>query len=532
MAAKKASSTLKRQFTTRMLIVLIIILSCSSVFQYVYLSKKIESDVALEANKVSESIEQGINETDVASKAIELQLDLKLKIIAQRINDRLGDKPLEEVTNEELLSLSKEFGVAGITLLQDMDKDHGITGVKSTQPSDIGFSFKQFLGEDSYGYQTLNSLYHGKKIDGTFETYIDKNTYMLPIAPSGSNNKKPTFFKYGYYKPDDKDYIINPFLEANEVYHFTQEVGPNNWIKKVLDSNKNVKEIAVLTPKVYADPSLVKAKTETWKKVDYGNFKLETQKDRDTLVKLAKGPKRVAYISKQGGKTFYKVFIPVTDGKVIYVGLDYDLLSKPLKSMSLILLIFSLLSLLALFILSTSFFSNIYKNIQAIISQINLLEAGDFTARSTVIDKGELRDLSASINHMAETLSHVLKDTTKQAEKVQSLALTLKAETDDSVEKVYELSIDLTSNAREDNFDIADFLDLVEEKLNMVEQTEDINNLIQRVKHIRDLSDNRSESTTDITITMSDLIKSLQAQSVELSKISSTLFKNMYKFKL
>lgn len=528
---KKKSSTLQKQFVTRMLIVLLIILSCSGAIQYMYLSKRVDSDVAVEAFKVSKSIEQGIYETKAASTAIELQLDLRLKLIAQHISDRLGDRPLDAITNDELLKLSKEFNIAGITLFKEKD-GADVVGVKSTAPSDIGFSFKKYLGEGSHGYKDMYNLLHGKKINVEYETYVDKNTIILPTAPSGSNSKTPTFYKYGYYVSDGKNYIINPYFEANEVYHFTQEVGPDAWIKTVLESNKDVKEVAVVSPKVYADPSLLKIKTQLWKKIDYGTFKSETEKDKKVLVSLAKNPKRTSYTVNQNGETYYKMFIPMKDGRVIYVGLDYNHLSAPLKNMSLILLIFSLISLLALFILSTRFFSNIYKNIQVIISQIKTLESGDFSTKSTIEGKGELADLSASTNHMTETLSHVLKNTTKQAEKVQNLALTLKTDTDESVEKVYALSIDLTSKAREDNYEITDLLDVLEDKLTHLEQSEVLKEILSKVQVIRELSNSRSESTTDITITLSDLIKSLQAQSVELSDISSTLFKNMYNFKV
>lgn len=531
MKLKQKNSTLKKQFITRMLVVLLVILSCSGIFQYMYLSKKINSDVKVESNKVSKSIEQGIYETQAASKAIELQLDLKLKVIAQSISQRLGDKPLEEITNNELLALSKEFNIAGITLLEEQE-DKAIVGVKSTAPSDIGFNFKEVLGEDSHGYKIMYALLHGEELETTYETYVDENTFVLPIAPSGSHSDKPTFFKYGYYVAEEKKYIINPFFEANEVYHFTQEVGPDTWINAVLESNQNVEEIAVLTPEVFADPSLLEIKTELWKKIEYGKFDSETEKDRETLINLSKKPERVAYIEKQGDKTYYKVFIPTNDGKVIYVGLDYDRLSEPLKNMALILLVFSLISLVALFILSTKFFSKIYKNIQVIISQIKNLESGDFTFQSEVKEKGELADLSASANRMTSTLNSVLRDTTKQAKKVQILSAELKAEADESVEKVYAISIDLTSKARDHDYEISDFLDMLEEKLNELPKDEGIQNILARIVEVRKISNSRSQSTTDITITLSDLMKSLQAQSIELSDISSVLFKNMYKFKL
>ena len=528
---KQQNSTLKKQFITRMLIVLIIILSCSGAIQYMYLSKMISSGVAIEATKVSQTIEQGIEETRAASKAIELQLDLKLKLIAQHISDNLGDKPLEEITNQDLLALRDEFDIAGLTLFEEIGQGD-IVGVKSTEPSDIGFSFKEFLGEESDGYKIMYDLLHGNELKVTHQTYVDKNTVILPIGPSGSHSEKPTFYKYGYYVDDDKDYMINPYFEANEVYNFTQEVGPNTWIKTVLESNDDVAEIAVVSPQVYADPSLMEDPTQPYKKIEYGEFKSESEKDKEILASLSENPKRTAYIDKQGEHAYYKMFIPTKDGRVIYVGLDYNHLSAPLQNMSLILLAFSLISLVALFILSTSFFSKIYKNIQVIISQIKKLESGDFTTQSEVNDKGELANLSASANKMTSTLSHVLKDTTKQAEKVQTLSLDLKAEADESVEKVYAISIDLTSKAREDAYEINDFLEMLEEKLKTLPKTEEIETILNRVEEVRIISSNRAVSATDITITLSDLMKSMQAQSVELSEISGKLFENMYQFKL
>jgi hypothetical protein len=527
----KASSTLFKQFVTRMFIVLLAILGVSGVVQYYYLNSIINTNVKVESAKVGASIDQGITETNTASTAIENQIDLKLKLVAQRISDRLGNQPLNTITNAELMQISKDYDIGGVTILVQQGDD--VVGVKSTTPSDIGFSFKKYTGANSKALLSLVDLLSNKTPTDVLETYTDSHTLILPIVPSGSNKSNtPTYYKYGYYHADGTNYVINPFIQADEVYQFTQSVGPNSWIKTVLATNKDTKEIAVLSPQVYADPSLLKSKFNILKKVEYGAFSSETPKDEAVVASMAKHPQEVSFIEKQNGVSYYKMFIPTAEGKVIYVALDYNMMSAPLRDVSLILLGFSLFSLLALFILATRFFSVIYKNIQTIISQIKQLEVGDFTARSTVTDKGELADLSASTNRMAEALSNVLMDTTKQAEKVQNLAKTLKSDTDESVEKVYSVSIDLTSKARDDNFETTDFLDILQEQVALMGSEDIRKEILTKIETIRKLSDNRSESTTDITLTLSDLIKSLQAQSIELSDISSSLFNNMYKFKL
>lgn len=530
MAKVKKGSTLRKQFIMRMLIVLLIISGISGAVHYYYLGKQIDENVINEATSIGHSIEQGIKETNTASEAIENQLDLKLKLIAQRISDRLGTKTVDEITNDELIKISKDFGITGVTIFARENDD--VVGKKSTEPNDIGFSFKEMFGPEDSGFIGMNDLLNNKEPVQEDVSYVDHDTIILYSSQSGSHEDKPVFFKYAYYHKQGQEFIINPYIEANEVYKFTEEVGPNTWIKNVISTNKYSKEVAVLDPQVYADPELAEKMYPPLTKLVFGSFELEDKKDEQVLVKLADSPKRIAYTTPKGNEDVYKMFIPMDNGKVIYVALDYTLMSEPLKQLSTLLIAFSLLSLIGLFIVSARFFSSIYKNIQVIISQIKALEDGDFTTQSEVKEKGELADLSASANHMTDTLNGVLKDTTKQAEKVQSLSSDLKAEADESVEKVYAIAIDLTSNAREDAYEISDFLDSLKENLIALPQTEDIEKLLTRVEEVRTISNNRAESTTDITITLSDLMKSLQTQSVELSEISSILFENMYKFKL
>ncbi|GGH83194.1 methyl-accepting chemotaxis protein [Pullulanibacillus pueri] len=530
MNKKKKDSTLRKQFILRMFSVFIIIVVISGTVQSFYLAHKVNKDVNDEALSIGHSVEQGIAETDLASKAIEHQLDLKLKLIAQRISDRLTGRQIGDISNTDLKRISKEFGIAGITLFARQDDD--IVGVKSTEKNDIGFSFKKTVGADDSGFIGLNHLLDNQQPTKNDESYVDHDTMILYTSQSGSHEGKPVFYKYAYYHNKNQDFIINPYIEANEVYQFTDAVGPDSWAKKVVETNPLAKEVAVLDPSVYANPKLAKQMYPPLQKVVYGTFKEQTKKDTKLLKEMAKHPKQVSYIEKKQGTKIYKMFIPMKDGKVIYVALNYTKMSAPLHNLSFILIAFSVISLLALFILTARFFSSIYKNIQDIIKQIMRLEGGDFTAESEVKGKGELAELSTSTNHMVRTLNQVLKDTTKQAEKVQALSLDLQKDADESVERMYALSLDLTTKARDDHFEITDFLDSLEAKVLPLKDQEGVQDILRRIEDIRKISNDRSSSTTDITLTLSDLLNSLQVQSAELSNISSTLFKNMYKFKL
>ncbi len=109
--------------------------------------------------------------------------------------------------------------------------------------------------------------------------------------------------------------MINPYIEANEVYQFTQEVGPDSWIKKVLSENKYAKEIAVLDPRVFEDPSLAEKMYPPLKKIVYGTYNDQTQEDEQILVQMDKSAQRVSYVQKFNGEKLYKMFIPFDEAE-------------------------------------------------------------------------------------------------------------------------------------------------------------------------------------------------------------------------
>lgn len=526
----KRKITLKKQYIIRILIVMILVIAISSSIQLYFMVNQIKENVNNQARLIGGSIEQGVIETNLASTAIEHQLDLKLKVISQRIADHFGNRSVYDISNEELTSLKEELGLAGITLLAEKGDD--VVGTKSTDPNEIGFSFKEMFGPEDSGFLGMKDLLNDITPVQEDVSYVDHNTIILYTAQSGVYEGQPKFFKYAYYHEPGQDFVIDPYIEADEVYKFTEAVGPNSWIDKVLETNEYTKEVAVIDPRVVKDPSLAEKMYPPLEKVVYGSFELESEKDKELLISMIDNPGKQSYVSKFGDDKLFKMFLPMDDGHVIYMALDYSKMSKPVEKLSIILIAFGVISLFVLFIMTTRFFSVVYKHIQIIMNQIKTLESGDFSTQSTIEGSGELVDLSNSTNRMTSTLNKVLKDTTKEAQKVQTLSFELKSEADDSVEKVYALSIELTSKAREDAYEVNDFLEMLEEKLSTSPKTEEIETILNRIAEVRAISNNRAASATEITITLSDLMKSLQAQSVELSEISGKLFENMYKFKL
>lgn len=143
-------SSLRRQFLVRIFLVLLVTAILSGFVQLYFIRQQIARETEIQATLVSQSVNNGIEETSVASAAIEQQIDLKLLSMSKNIATALQGKELGKITGEDLKNLQKQLGLAGITLLAERDED--IIGVLSTDPQDLTFSLNKvgFLqaGED------------------------------------------------------------------------------------------------------------------------------------------------------------------------------------------------------------------------------------------------------------------------------------------------------------------------------------------------------------------------------------------------
>jgi methyl-accepting chemotaxis protein len=522
---KVKNITLRRQFLKSIVSVVLVIALFSGAIQLYIMKEQIVRQTNQQAEVLAKNVLKGIEQTDLATQTIEHQIDLKLISYAKHIATLLQGRSVNQITQEELLKIRDDLGLAGITIFQETKSKDDIVGVVATEQQEIGFSFKKF----GY-YEVAKVLISGEKPFMPSATFSDKNIIVLPISQSGSNTDEPAFFKYAYYHPPYTDYFINPYIEANEVYNYTEIVGPQQTINKLVKENDNVLEIAVLNPKVFANPSLEEQIYPPLKKIEAGSFDLQTSKDRELLAKHT--IKKEYYVEQINGKKVYKMFLPLDQNRVIYLALDYGKMSAPLYRHSIILIVSGLVSLLILFLLTARFFNRIYENIQKIKSQIKLLEEGDLTAKSKVNDGSELEKLSESTNRMVDRLNKLVKDIQELAAKTQRLSVLLEAEASQSVEKMYELSTEATLRSREQLYEITEFLDEFADILQPYKQNENVGNIIEKIEVMRQIVNERTAATTDMTITLSDLLQSLHGQSMELSEISNTLLDYMANFKL
>ncbi|WP_208643781.1 HAMP domain-containing protein [Paenibacillus barcinonensis] len=503
---------------------LLIIFLLSGATQFYFIHRLIEQETRNQASMVASSVNNGVQETLVASAAIEHQIDLKLVSYARHISEILKDTPVDQITEKQLQAIQHKLQIAGITLFAAKGDD--VVGIASTDPQEVGFSMRK-IGF----YEAAVTLLAGGKPPVPGATLLENNIIVLPIAQSATHEQAPTFYKFAYYHPLGESYGISLFIEANEVNQFTSETGPDAWMSKIRQDNAYVAETAILTPKVYVDPSLENNIYPPVKKVVSGEFRYQSAKDERTLKQMAEHPTVQGYTEQVEGRKLYKAYVPMDSGQVIYIALDEGKISNPLYRNLLISILFSFLSLLALFMLTARFFTQIYKSIQKIISQIKELEQGNLTIRSHLKDKGELGDLSGTVNTMAESLHQLLRSTYDHATIMQRMSVMLEAEADQSVDKALYLSINATTEIRSSTAEIEYILELMKERVQAQLNETESNEIVQHIDEIRNVIQDKTNSATVISITLSDLLKSLHKQSSELSERSQSLLKKLGKFK-
>ncbi|MFS0687690.1 HAMP domain-containing protein [Sporosarcina sp. 179-K 8C2 HS] len=515
-------TTLRKQFSVRMISILLVITLISGIIQIFVMNRQMDYEIEKQSFMISKSISQGINETNLAATSIEHQIDLKITEQSKRIAEMLNTKKIDDITNEKLNVIKEELSLSDISLF--VRKDNNFVVVRATDPEEIGFTFDQpdIIQSTEVMFKNEDPAVPG--------LYTEKGLVVLPIMRSGVHEN--SYYKYAYYHPEGADFLINPYITSDEVYKFTEEVGPNSWIEKMKEENTYVKEIAVIDPHVVQNPELADQFFPPLKKIVYGDYQYESEDDKEIFIKMLESPNKQSFVQKVNGEKVLKLFYPTETNQVIMLVLDYKELTGPIIRHSLILLITGIVSLISLLLLIVRFFNNIYENIKNITNQIEALEKGDLTAHSTINDGSELGRLSETTNRMVDRLNKLVKDTQEQATKTQGLSVLLEAEASQSVEKMYELSTEATIKSREQLYDISTFLDEVVEVLLPYKEDVHVQSVVERIDLMRNIANERTAATTDMTITLSDLLKSLHGQSSELSDISNTLLGQMGKFKL
>ncbi len=297
----KKNATLKTLFLGRVLLaVLLLVLLFGSIQLYV-INQNINSEVEKQTTMAAQNIKREIENNNLAVESLENQIDLKLISYAKHIAEIVKGKSIDEITNQDLKMIQEELEIAGITMFARKGED--IVGVLSTDSNEIGFSSREFGF-----YEIADTLIKGEKPTVGGATLVDYNVLVLPIAQSGSHQNDTVFFKYGYYHPPGSSYIINPYIEVDEVDKFLNEVGPSSSIAQMKTDNPFLDEVAILDPLVFVNPSLEDELYPRLKQIVHGTFDNKSEEDINVLENMVTKPEKASYIQEVNGKNYIKCF--------------------------------------------------------------------------------------------------------------------------------------------------------------------------------------------------------------------------------
>ncbi|MDQ0242621.1 diguanylate cyclase (GGDEF)-like protein [Bacillus fengqiuensis] len=299
-------------------IVGIFLVSILIAFSSIYLVTKGElaERTENELTSVTEIIKQSIESTHESTKTLEHLIDLRLYTISKAIGEELKGRNIDEVNAEELEKLKMKWGLSEISLL--VPKPNGdIVVQKSTEPKEVGLSARNW----GYWYIAIKELLEGKEISVS-KGYSQKHYWVGPLSLSDVVDEH---YKYAYYYDGTTKFIINPFVEAEDIYQFMQTSGPTQLIEKMKAGYENIHEIAVINTEAYLkgpENKVVEPMSDI--PVLYGSHETKLAEDSAIFKELSKTPgvKKIKF--EKGHSHLEKLYISLPDERVLVLLMNID----------------------------------------------------------------------------------------------------------------------------------------------------------------------------------------------------------------
>jgi signal transduction histidine kinase len=307
---------------------------------YWFTKKSLTESLSEKMKSTADQIRISIEHSEEGSFYVEDVIGENLRSVALFAKSEL-DPHINKVTNEQLMAIKNQAGIDGISLMQKVGNDIVVT--KSSESKEIGLPTKD-LG---YWFTAFNQLfsYHtvmiseGKKL-------LNFWTGPFDVPASGTSD----FSKFGYYYDGSTDYIICTFVNARRIEAFKNITGSNTIIKKTMDSNLDILEIAGLntntfgtTPKVYKDAAGSPFISVYDKPVLFGQYTIIDANDINNVNEAKNSNQSISIVTKWGDKPVLKTFVPVPVEQlstvqrevpyVITIVSDYKAIQDTLNSM-------------------------------------------------------------------------------------------------------------------------------------------------------------------------------------------------------
>ncbi|WP_145415485.1 ATP-binding protein [Paenibacillus xylanexedens] len=362
-----------------------------------------ENKMVLTAKQIAISVEQNQYSADYVKRQIGNNLWLASIMAAEEL-----DPDIKNITNEDLVRLSKKVGVSHISLLEQTDDD--IVVNRSSDPREIGLSTKSM----TYWYQAFKQLFEkhqvtipeGQKLDHFWSNGFEYST------------SSPTDIDiWGYYHDGKRNYIINPFYNNTEVDDYVKISSPDEILTKIREVNPSILEITGINPLTFASPDMsddgrdINFSKLNNRPIRFGTYQYgSVDEDHRAVVRAVRTGQNVSFVSETHDqkvlKSFIPIFTPNESSYVISIVMDYkqisSMVSEQLVSHASISLVLLEIVIFGSYLLA----GYITRPIQSILGKVNDVADGHFDFRLKIKRKDELGQLANRINAMIRNLGH------------------------------------------------------------------------------------------------------------------------------
>ncbi len=372
---------------------------------YFYQQKLSTREQIKEATAIAEIIKHSITNNAESVKTKEKLIDLYLYVISKSIAKELEGKTIKDVSQVELDRLKEKWGLDEISLFVYKDNDFIVE--KATDPKEIGLSAKDW----GYWFDAMMQLYKLEPVT-VKEGFANENYWAGPLSLSEIVDQ---YYKYVYYYDQTTDFIINPYISADEVYLYTSTSSTDILIEKLKNIDyHNVYEIAVINKDAYLHPKEI-IEPEKDLPILYGSNHFALDSDRKIIASLKPEDTAKTHNFTNDGKNYNKLFIPINKQQILSVVIGTDKHTTLEMQFLLLLLAVFILSFIAIAIMLFVINKKSFKVLIA--EQERLALAEDFKRTMEILPEAIFNarigiDNSIIINYNEGTLVEELNLTT------------------------------------------------------------------------------------------------------------------------
>lgn len=429
--------SIKTKLTLMMTVSVLIILLLNITLTYYTTQENLRRDSENKMKAVAEQIVYSIEQSNYSSNYVERQISEVLRLTAIMAAKEL-DPDINNITNEQLVALSKELGVSHISLL--VQTEDNIIVAKSSDPREIGMPTKDW----GFWYTAFLELFDKHQVTISQGWKAD-HFWSGPFEYSSSS---PNYIdKWGYYHDGKRNYIIDPYIRSTAINDYVKVMNHDELIEHTLEINPQILEITGINPETFGYGTMSNSGYDRYhvklrnRPIRFGTYHYgDISQDKQAISEAVATNESVTYKGKIKNKAVLKSFIPIQNVSnkplVIGVVMDYASISSVGREQLINHISISLILLAIVIVGSYILASYITRPLHSILKKVNDVSEGRFHTPLISKSNDEIGLLIDRINSMTRNLdqnTRQLKQTIEENRSVKEHLESVINQTADSI---------------------------------------------------------------------------------------------------